>query len=998
MAGFSVGTLAAFLRGDTSGFERAMDDAGKSAEDFEGRASGAFDKVAVGAAAVTAALGAIGAASIKLASDVEETNSAMAFAFGEQGAGRVKGWASSTSAAIGRSKKSLEAAATGLQAMLSPMTGGHKAAEQMSTSLAGLAVDLGSFFNSSDEEALAALKSGLTGSSEPLRRFGVVMTEASLSAFMVSKGIKGTTQDLTEQEKVLLRYQFIMEQTAMAQGDAARTSGSFANSWKRLVAGFEDAAVKLGQALLPAATAVIGVFADFSIWLGSLDEGTVRWMATIGGVVGVLAGLVTAVAGGIAIAAPFLAAMKALGITLAVVKSGVLGVVKAMLPLLLKLALVLAAVAGVILIVGAMKKAWDANLFGIQEGVASFSNWIKDVFGRLVNGVGEAWAKFGRFFEKVLQGALVFFLRTASKIIRGWAKLQALIGDDKDAQAAIAKAVDLEVTAQFASTQEGWEAVKEGARETAERFSSAVSDGAGDVKDFLVTAGKDVADTLKTGAKVIGDALGLGGGKDGGGGDAPADPKLPNVLKDVTPDEKPAKGEAPVMRISDPLEVTGRAPQQSVGAAFSAAGAKLAQGVTQGVATLNNTLTGALEGLAQGGPIGALVGAIVGLLMSSEGFGKMLEMLNVALGFLANAVGSLLEPLVPLMGVVGMLMQAIGALVEPFGMLVEMVVGPLIPPLVALSMALKALAPVVKVVATLASVIVGLLMLQFMPILWLLFQAFRGIAWVLLKGMQLFSGAWNAVVTALASFMDEIAAIEMPGGARPFEWMGQWAKTLRKGTINQEELAAAIMEVEQLTWDEAMAKAENAAATMAATEATQDATASLTNVPRGVKINLNRWKAMAEETGKTLAQQAAAGTAPAPAATSGGGGGGGTSGGGSSSGGGGGGSSGGMSEEDKEDLSRGKKWEDSGGLAVGGIVTRPTIAALAEKGKPEAVIPIDRLPEFMGGGTGGGGSVQVTIVSNDPERIWRRLQQLMARDNFRQRGAPITVGSRLLTE
>lgn len=213
-------------------------------------------------AAVTAGV----AQMLELASSADETNNVLREVFGPAGEEQVHQWADTTAKEVGRSKYALEASAGALGAMLGPLTGNAEQAQIMSTRFAKLAVDLGSFFNASDEDALAALKSGITGEAEPLKRFGVVMNEATLAEYAHSQGITAKLQAMTNAQKTTLRYNYILSQTTKADGDAARTSDGFANMLKRVQARFRDLTTDIGRRFLPTAERVLK-------WLVSaLDE------------------------------------------------------------------------------------------------------------------------------------------------------------------------------------------------------------------------------------------------------------------------------------------------------------------------------------------------------------------------------------------------------------------------------------------------------------------------------------------------------------------------------------------------------------------------------------------------------------------------------------------------------------------------------------------------------------------------------------------------------
>ena len=219
-----------------------------------GSAVGAMLGKYIGGAAVVSAL----AHMTELASSADETNNVLREVFGPEGESQVHTWAASVGESMGRSKYAMEANAAALGAMLEPMTGDAGKAQAMSQQFAELAVNLGSFFNTTDDEALAALKSGITGELEPLRKFGVVMTEASLAEYAHTQGITKKLTAMTNAEKTELRYGFILSKTTKAQGDAIRTAGGFANQQKALGDSIRDLATDIGKKLLPVANKMLG--------------------------------------------------------------------------------------------------------------------------------------------------------------------------------------------------------------------------------------------------------------------------------------------------------------------------------------------------------------------------------------------------------------------------------------------------------------------------------------------------------------------------------------------------------------------------------------------------------------------------------------------------------------------------------------------------------------------------------------------------------------------
>lgn len=238
------------------------------------------------AGAFGTALGALVASSVAAASDLSESVSKVGVVFGENKQD-ILDWASSAATSIGQSQQqALEAAGTFGNLFTALKIGGPAAAE-MSTGLVELASDLASFNNVSPDEALEALRSGLTGETEPLKRFGVNMNDATLKAKALELGIAKGTGVLDPAAKAQAAYALIMEQTKTAQGDFARTSDGLANQQRIMAAQFENTKASLGTALLPVMTQAAGIanslVGAFNALPGPLQAVVVGGAAAAGG-------------------------------------------------------------------------------------------------------------------------------------------------------------------------------------------------------------------------------------------------------------------------------------------------------------------------------------------------------------------------------------------------------------------------------------------------------------------------------------------------------------------------------------------------------------------------------------------------------------------------------------------------------------------------------------------------------------------------------------------
>lgn len=228
------------------------------ARGFDRMASGAgkFVKLGVGAAARAAAVGvtvlvtaavAGSAKMLALASDASETASAFGTVF-KGVSGDVAGYVRRMNAEFGITTAELQTAASGFGIFGKAAGVTKKELGGFTKDLVGAGLDLASFYNSDPSEVFAALKSGLAGEAEPLKAFGIFLSDATMKAQAASMGLTG---ELTEGQKVMVRQQIIMKSLGDAQGDLAKTSDGLANKTKAIKGRFTEAATVIGTAFLP---------------------------------------------------------------------------------------------------------------------------------------------------------------------------------------------------------------------------------------------------------------------------------------------------------------------------------------------------------------------------------------------------------------------------------------------------------------------------------------------------------------------------------------------------------------------------------------------------------------------------------------------------------------------------------------------------------------------------------------------------------------------------
>ena len=250
----NVGSIHYDLKLDTSGFDGASENINKKLSGIGNKLGALGDKMVSTGKSMTLGLTlpivAGAALAVKGASDMVETMNKVNVAFGDS-AKQVTDFGNTSLKSIGLAKGSALDAAALFGDMATSMGLSQTAAADMSVGLVTLGGDLASFKNISFEQAQTALAGVFTGETESLKRLGIVMTDTELNAYALSKGIGKTTQEMTQGEKVNLRYAFVMDKTKNAQGDFARTSGGTANQMRFTAERVKELTAEFGEKLLP---------------------------------------------------------------------------------------------------------------------------------------------------------------------------------------------------------------------------------------------------------------------------------------------------------------------------------------------------------------------------------------------------------------------------------------------------------------------------------------------------------------------------------------------------------------------------------------------------------------------------------------------------------------------------------------------------------------------------------------------------------------------------
>ena len=384
---------------------------------------------------------------IKAASDLEETMNKFDVVFGAN-AEEVKKWSDTFAAEVGRSKTSIASFLAESQDLLVPVGVDPAVAQEASKTLAGLAVDLASFNNKSDSDVFRDLTAALTGSSETVKKYGVVVSAAAVKAKLLEDGID--PKKATEAQKAMARLAIIVRDTSAAQGDSVRSSGSFANQLKRVQSTATDAAAEVGIALLPAIAEMLekvsGVVKILEKW-ATENQSLVKTIALV------VAGIVAAGVGLLVVGALASAFASILGlVSLGFGAIGtVIGVVVAVMGALVSpIGLVTAGIVALLayfvdfgsLIEGATQagsaafssfkdralESWGAirDAVGAGDLKTAFkiaALFLKAEWARVVSSMSGKWSEFTNFFQTVWSNAV---FNAASVMTNQWAEIQSI--------------------------------------------------------------------------------------------------------------------------------------------------------------------------------------------------------------------------------------------------------------------------------------------------------------------------------------------------------------------------------------------------------------------------------------------------------------------------------------------------------------------------------------------------------------------------------------------
>lgn len=246
--------------------------------------------------------------SINISSDLTEVQNVVDTTFGSY-SGLVEDMSKTSITDFGMSELTVKKTASRFQAMGTAMGFAQGQMADMSIELTKLTADMASFYNVEQDAVAEDLASIFTGQSKPLRAYGLDLTEATIAEWAMKQGMDANVSSMTQAEKALLRYNYVMENTKNAQGDFLKTQDTWANQVRILTQNFMQLGGVLGGALInalkplvKALNAVMAKIIQFATVVSNALGVIFGWKYESGSVGGVASDLATAeeAAGGIA--------------------------------------------------------------------------------------------------------------------------------------------------------------------------------------------------------------------------------------------------------------------------------------------------------------------------------------------------------------------------------------------------------------------------------------------------------------------------------------------------------------------------------------------------------------------------------------------------------------------------------------------------------------------------------------------------------------------------
>ncbi|NTX59566.1 hypothetical protein HUA74_02715 [Myxococcus sp. CA051A] len=352
---------------------------------------------------------------------------------------------------------------------------------------------------------------------------------------------------------------------------------------------------------------------------------------------------------------------------------------------------------------------------------------------------------------------------------------------------------------------------------------------------------------------------------------AEADKEWAKFVRDLADMTRKANEEAAAEALAADREESSRFAEamrgmreeaQRIKDAMEQARQALVDKIVGGLGQLGAIINAAAQGFEAGGVYGAVIAGFAELLMQSKGFADVITMLNGVIQTVADALGTILEPVGPLLGAIKLIIDAVFSVLTPVFEMLNEAIEPIVPPLVMVGKILQGLAPLLEAVAKSFMSVLDPLSKLAGPVMEALFGILKFVGIIILEIAIMLGDVWNAIVKAIQWVLRQIS--------KAIEWMGikalkNLANSLEGMKVNTDEMGRSLEDLKDTTWESADAQARQTAEVLRGTTALEKMTEALTNVPAAWKVAYRRFQAQDAADGP--------GTPTAPGSGTGGGGG-----------------------------------------------------------------------------------------------------------------------------
>ena len=361
-------------------------------------------------AGVTLPLAMVGKSALDMAMNAVESENLFEVSMGGM-ADSARAWSEELSSSLGLNAYELRKTAGTFDVMLKSMGMGEQSAYDMATGLSTLSYDMASFYNLKPEEAFQKLQAGISGEIEPLKRLGILVNENTIKAYALKNGMIAEGEEMTEQQKIQARYGAIMEQTALAQGDLARTMDSPTNKLRLMGEQINKLKIAFGNLLIPVLQKAMEAVQPLITWLTNLDDKGKT-------IVVVMLGIAAAIGPLLTMLGTFMMLLPGIVTAFQAVSGFMLG------PWGIAIA---AVIAGVLLLVDSFG-GWGATMEKLQGWLATakeaWSQFMSGFTGAPITGVITPFQQFGFQLRDIFNGIKDFASRLMENLQPLWDRMK----------------------------------------------------------------------------------------------------------------------------------------------------------------------------------------------------------------------------------------------------------------------------------------------------------------------------------------------------------------------------------------------------------------------------------------------------------------------------------------------------------------------------------------------------------------------------------------------